>query len=145
MFNLKQIGWRPGGVEEVRLKVAVAGTTLVVNGDEFDFSFMEPGSELPLDALGSEVFRSDVTCDEDGVVSLTVAVPYGPTPTEAEVYPPVLDRVTDGVVIDVVVPALVELGVEMPDKAEALREARSAASEAAEAESPVEERQDGQN
>lgn len=116
MFRITQLGFRPGGVDEVRLVVAVAGRVLTVNADEFDLSFMEPGSELPRAAMGSDHFRSDVVCDETGLIHLTIAVPYGPTPSEAEIYPPVLESVGDGIAIDVTVPALTLPEVELPDK-----------------------------
>lgn len=116
MFRITQMGFRPGGVDEVRLKVVVAGRVITVNADEFDLSFMEPGSELPRAAMDSDHFRSDVVCDETGLIHLTIAVPYGPAPSEAEIYPPVQENVGDGTAIDVTVPALTLPEVELPDK-----------------------------
>lgn len=153
MFSIVQMGWRPGGVEEVRLRVAVVGKTLIINDrDEFDFSFMEPGSELPRDALDSDIFRSDVTCDEEGLIRLTIAVPYGPTPSEEEVYPPVLERVTGGVVIDVLVEALTGPGITAPDKTASSGEGEKAEEDVAQAdaapeetEEPFEEAQNGEH
>lgn len=134
MFRITQMGFRPGGLDEVRLVVAVTGRVLTVNGDEFDLSFMEIGSELPRAAMGSDHFRSDVVCDEAGVIHLTIAVPYGPTPSEAEIYPPVLENVGDGIAIDVIVPALTLPDVELPNKAAKVS-----------ANVPMEEVQDGTN
>jgi len=106
MFNITQRTQRPAGIEPVDFTVSVQGSVLIINGERFDFGFMEPGSSLPRDAVDSPHLSSDVVCDDEGAISLTLRVPIGPAPSEAEVYPPLLTGQTSGTVIDIHLPAI---------------------------------------
>lgn len=106
MFNISQSPQRPAGTAAVDFAVFVQGSKLTINGEEFDFSFMEKGSTLPRDAVNSPHFASDVVCDDSGVINLTLLVPIGPAPSEAEAYPPILEGKKYGTVIDIHLPAI---------------------------------------
>ncbi len=106
MFNIKQSPQRPSGTAAVDFTVFVQGSKLTINAEVFDFSFMENGSTLPMDAVNSPYLASDVVCDESGVINLTLLVPIGPNPTDAEAFPPVLEGAKYGTVIDVHLPAI---------------------------------------
>lgn len=105
MFNIKQSPVRPAGTAETRFVVAIRGSVIVINDEPFDFAFMEKGSTLPREAVDSPHFCSEVTCDDSGTISLTLLVPIGPAPTDAEAFPPTLNVNTDGTVIDIHLPA----------------------------------------
>lgn len=49
-----------------------SGNSIIINGDEFDFSPISPGDVLPKSAIGSDLFVGDVSCDDDGDVSMTL-------------------------------------------------------------------------
>lgn len=106
MFNITQSPFRPAGTAAVDLVVFVQGSKLTINGEEFDFSFMESGSTLPRAAVVSPHLASDVVCDEGGVINLTLLVPIGPTPSADEAFPAVLEGKKYGTVIDVHLPAI---------------------------------------
>lgn len=106
MFNITQSPYRPAGMAAVDFSVFVQGTTLTINGEEFDFSFMEKGSTLPCEAVNSPHLCSDVVCDEAGSISLSLLVPIGPSPAEAEAFPPILEGKKYGTVIDIHLPAI---------------------------------------
>lgn len=106
MFNITQSPRRPPGTDSVDFTVFVQGSKLTINGEEFDFSFMENGSTLPMAAVNSPYLASDVVCDESGVINLTLLVPIGPSPSEAEAFPPVLEGKKYGTVIDIHLPAI---------------------------------------
>lgn len=106
MFNITQSPVRPAGLSAVDMTVFVKGSTLIINDEEFDFSFMEKGSSLPRSAVDSPYLVSDVFCDESGTINLTLKVPLGPSPTDAEAFPPVLKGKKYGTVIDIHLPAI---------------------------------------
>ncbi|WP_158894651.1 MULTISPECIES: hypothetical protein [unclassified Pseudomonas] len=113
MFTINQAPYRPAGLGAVDLQVFVQGSMITINDEPFDFSFMEKGSTLPRAAVDSPHFASDVVCDDAGVIILTLLVPIGPTPTEAEAFPPALEGKKYGKVIDIHLPA-VELPAPAP-------------------------------
>lgn len=114
MFNITQSPYRPAGMAAVDFSVFVQGTSLTINGESFDFSFMEKGSTLPREAVDSPHLASNVVCDDAGVIILTLLVPIGPSPTEEEAFPPALEGKKYGKVIDIHLPA-VELPAPAPD------------------------------
>lgn len=106
MFTINQAPYRPAGVSAVDMQVFVQGSKLTINDEEFDFSFMERGSILPREAVESPHLASDVVCDDEGLIILTLRIPIGPTPTEAEAFPMPLQRKKYGKVIDIHIPAV---------------------------------------
>lgn len=106
MFNITQSPVRPAGLSAVDMTVFVKGSTLIINDEEFDFSFMEKGSSLPRSAVSSQFLESDVVCDETGTINLTLRVPLGAKPTDSEAFPPVLEGKKYGKVIDIHLPAI---------------------------------------
>lgn len=109
MFNINQAPYRPAGLAAVDFVVFVQGSVLTINTEAFDFSFMDKGSTLPREAVESPHLASDVVCDDAGVITLTLLVPIGPNPTEAEAFPPMLEGKKYGKVIEVHVPAVENL------------------------------------
>lgn len=66
----------------------VEGYKLTVNGKEFDFSPLEKGYELSLEAIGSELFTDKAVMSTDGVLSITLLMPYDEaTATDAIRFP----------------------------------------------------------
>lgn len=106
MFNITQSPRRPAGMAAVDFVVFVQGSVLTINGEAFDFSFMEKGSTLPRAAVDSPHFDSDVACDDAGVINLSLIVPVGPAPTVEEAFPPALVGKKYGTVIDIHLPAV---------------------------------------
>lgn len=101
MFDITLTPYRPAGMQEVRLHVAARGRTLVVNGEELDFSFMPPGSELPASAIENPWVDGPVVCRDDGVLALTVSVPI-PAGAPQELLFPAPVRTAEGAEVDVV-------------------------------------------
>ena len=58
------------------LTVAVAGDTLTINGEAFDFSPLEDGATLPQDAIESEHFAGPVE-RINGELHVTLRLPHG--------------------------------------------------------------------
>lgn len=121
MFNLKLQPIAPGGLGAVQFTVEVAGSTLLVNGQPFDFGAMPPGSRLPFTAVRAGrdnpekpapwIYPEDVVCDEDGVVNIRLFVPMRDpsSPLEPIVRPP------DGVVINLALESLESPRLESTD------------------------------
>lgn len=72
------ISFSPIRHDEV-LTLARLGDILVVNGEEFDFSALEEGAELPADAIDSAWFCGAVTRHE-GALHFTLLLPHGDSP-----------------------------------------------------------------
>lgn len=106
MFNINQVTHRPAGLTSIDFAVFVQGAVITINGEAFDFSFMEKGSTLPASAIASERFTGDVVCDDDGVINVTLVAPIGPNATEAEIHPAPLTGKKYGKVIDIHIPAV---------------------------------------
>lgn len=106
MFNIKQVTHRPSGLLAVEFTAFVQGSVLTINGEAFDFSFMEKGSTLPMSAIASERFAADVVCDDDGVINVTLVTPIRPNATESEIHPAPLTGKKYGKVIDIQIPAV---------------------------------------
>ena len=71
------------------------GDTLVVDGETFDFGFIEEGSVLPCDAVGGNWLLSDVE-RKDGILHLTVMLPHGKNAPQETLFPVPLHVTTDG-------------------------------------------------
>ena len=98
MFTVKIIPMRPSVHGPFDLLVTVKGTVMTINGEEWDFSFMPPGSSLPETALDSSIIFSGVDCDDQGTLHLSLVAPadYGDN-----LDPYMVKNLDDGVVCDV--------------------------------------------
>lgn len=84
---------KPGRLESV----TVEGYALTVNGQAFDFSPLEPGHELPCDAIGSDLFAGDAIMSADGGLSVKLLMPYDEaTATQAIRFPEPVIVTEDG-------------------------------------------------
>ena len=77
------------------------GSTLIVNGETFDFSRMQEGDELPFEAFLSEenrnLFAGSVTV-VDGELVIPMIFPYGPNAGEEQMFPKDIVVNVDGVI-----------------------------------------------
>lgn len=80
------------------LEVYKSGDVLTINGEEFDFSFMVDHDTLPLDAIQSEWFLSDVT-KEEGELTLTLLMPIPANYSHEQAFPSDIVDVPDGLVV----------------------------------------------
>ena len=83
------------------LTLSKAGDILTINGDTFDFSFIEEGDVLPQDAVECPLLASDVT-RTDGSLVLTLILPIKNTSSDAAKFPAPILNAPDG---DIEVPA----------------------------------------
>ena len=83
------------------LTLSKSGDILTINGDAFDFSFIEEGDVLPQDAVECPLLASDVT-RTDGALVLTVILPIKNTSSDAAKFPASILNAPDG---DIEVPA----------------------------------------
>lgn len=56
--------------------VSVKNYAITINGEQFDFAPLEKGYELSLEAIGSEFFADKAVMSADGVLSITLLMPY---------------------------------------------------------------------
>ncbi len=56
--------------------VSIEGYAITINGEVFDFSPLEPGYELELEAIGSKLFADKSVMSTEGVLSVTLLMPY---------------------------------------------------------------------
>lgn len=84
-------GWTP-------LKsVFVQGLTITINGEPFDFSPLGRGYELSLEAIGSPLFADKAVMSADGVLAVTLLMPYDEaTATGAIRFPEPVTVTADG-------------------------------------------------
>jgi hypothetical protein len=83
------------------LTLSKSGDILTINGDAFDFSFIEEGDVLPQDAVECPLLASDVT-RTDGALVLSVILPIKNTSSDAAKFPASILNAPDG---DIEVPA----------------------------------------
>lgn len=83
------------------LTLSKSGDTLTINGDAFDFSFIEEGDVLPQEAVECPLLASDVT-RTDGALVLTLLLPIKNTSSDAAKFPEPILNAPDG---DIEVPA----------------------------------------
>ncbi|WP_068580470.1 MULTISPECIES: hypothetical protein [unclassified Pseudomonas] len=77
--------------------VSVKGYAITVNGELFDFSPLEPGYELEPEAIGSKLFADKAAMSADGVLSITLLMPYDEaTATDAIRFPEPVTVTADG-------------------------------------------------
>jgi hypothetical protein len=80
------------------LEVIRSGSTLIVNGEPFDFSSMGEGDTLPRAAINSEWFAGDVE-KLNGRLILTLLFPLPWNYSSAQAFPAPLNDVPNGTVI----------------------------------------------
>ena len=68
------------------LAISVAGDTIKINGVDFDFSQLQPGSTLPREAIDCPWFAGDIT-RIDGVLQVSLVLPNGPDASHAARFP----------------------------------------------------------
>lgn len=78
-----------------KLEVVKAGDVLTINGEDFDFSVIPEGALLPGSAVASEFVRGDIT-RTDGVLFLTLVLPYDVGGPNHQFDPLPLDNPPDG-------------------------------------------------
>ncbi|MFJ2456066.1 hypothetical protein ACIOWK_30915 [Pseudomonas protegens] len=77
--------------------VSVEGYAITINGSTFDFSPLEKGYELSLEAIGSSLFADKAVMSADGVLSIALLMPYDEaTATDAVRFPVPLTVAADG-------------------------------------------------
>ncbi|MFC3339996.1 hypothetical protein ACFOEY_19715 [Paracandidimonas soli] len=101
-ITLSPTGEPYGHPFEAPLVLERRGQTLIINGQELDFSVIPAGATLPdgTAATGCPYVVGDIERDEAGVLRITVMLPYGPDSEEnrAARFPePIIDP-ADGIV-----------------------------------------------
>lgn len=86
----------PNATNDKYLTVSKLGDKLIINGDEFDFSSLTEGSELPPNAVESEYIVSDNVRRENGDIYLTLKMPHTYYASHLRKYPPQIDAAEDG-------------------------------------------------
>ncbi|MCU7649472.1 hypothetical protein [Pseudomonas piscis] len=77
--------------------VSIEGYAITINGELFDFSPLEKGYELSLEAIGSELFTDKAVMSTEGVLSVTLLMPYDEaTATDAIRFPEPVTVTTAG-------------------------------------------------
>lgn len=73
------------------LQIEKVGRDLLINGELFEFSKLQNGDVLPNSAFDLGYIVGDVTCNEQGVVLITLTFPHGyDAPHEAKFPEPIL-------------------------------------------------------
>lgn len=77
--------------------VVVRGYTLTINGELFDFSPLSPGYEISAEGIGSTLFADKAVMSADGVLAVTLLMPYNEaTATHAIRFPEPVTVTADG-------------------------------------------------
>lgn len=78
------------------LHLIKSGYTLLVNGNSYDFSAMNDGDVIPSDAISDPNIIGAIS-KEDGIVNLTILMPYSdPDADESVTFPEPIDLTEDG-------------------------------------------------
>ena len=77
------------------LEVVRSGSSLILNGETFDFSRMADGEALPASAINSRWFAGQVD-KEGGVLSITLLLPIPPNFSHEQAFPSPLIDVPEG-------------------------------------------------
>lgn len=78
------------------LALAVAGDTLNINGEAFDFSGVSNGATLPREAIACDLIAGPVERDGSGVLTVPMILPIGPDAPDAARFPDPMTGVPDG-------------------------------------------------
>ena len=85
-------------VRDDSLTVSKQGETLVINGENYDFSQLTEGATLPRDAINCDYIVSDVA-RVNGDIELTILLPISANASEAARFPAPLNVVSAGEVV----------------------------------------------
>lgn len=85
-------------VSDRELTIVKAGSTLVINGEAFDFSPMSEGSLLPRAAIASDWFVGDVEMT-GGTISIALLFPIPLNYSQEQAFPELLTDIPDGPVM----------------------------------------------
>jgi hypothetical protein len=77
------------------LTLSVIGDVLTVDGEDFDFSALAEGVELPATAVASDHFCGPVT-RLNGELHLSLILPNGANPPQEAMFPVALNIASDG-------------------------------------------------
>ena len=77
------------------ITVIKTGDTITINGVAFDFSQLPEGATLPASAVDSEFFCGPVS-RVGGELELTLLLPHGPNPSQAQAWPETITMTDDG-------------------------------------------------
>jgi len=89
------------------LEAVRSGSSLIVNGETFDFSKMVDGETLPASAINSTWFAGQVD-KEGGVLSITLLLPIPPNFSREQAFPlPLIDIPEGAIVLPQPLPILV--------------------------------------
>ena len=80
---------------DATLSLARQGTSLIINGEAFDFGPLPDGAVLPRDAVACDFLASDVTRIA-GVLHLTLILPHGANAPPQTLFPAPIDLAMDG-------------------------------------------------
>lgn len=77
------------------LSVERQGDTLILNGEAFDFTALPEGAILPRSAIDCSWIAGDVR-RQDGVLTIPLILPHGPSGSAETRFPQPLDLIEDG-------------------------------------------------
>ena len=77
------------------MQIAVADDAIKINGVDFDFSQLQPGSTLPREAIDCPWFAGDIT-RIDGVLQVSLVLPNGPDASHAARFPQPINVAKNG-------------------------------------------------
>lgn len=80
------------------LTLSKQGETLVINGENYDFSQLTEGATLPRDAINCDYIVSDVA-RVNGDIELTILLPIAANASEAARFPEPISVSADGQII----------------------------------------------
>lgn len=81
------------------LLVQKTGDVLRINGTDYDFSVVPNGATLPKDAITCDLIAGDVERDINGVLTIPLLMPVGPTPTTEQAFPADIVDPADGEIV----------------------------------------------
>jgi hypothetical protein len=79
------------------LKIDKLASALIVNGETFDFAFMNEGDTLSRAAVSGDWLASDVTLI-DGELRMSVVFPHGRNASNASLFPDPITVTQDGAI-----------------------------------------------
>lgn len=90
-----RITFSPIRSDILMLEAVKSGDTLTVNGILFDFSQLQEGATLPADAIGSPMCCGPAE-RIGGELQVTLLLPIGPNPSQAQAFPQPITVTVDG-------------------------------------------------
>ena len=90
-----RISFFPRRLDDTLTLERTSDDRLRINGELFNFNTLADGDQIPSGAIPCEWIVGPVT-REDGVVHLTVILPFGPNPSQAVAFPDPIIVTEDG-------------------------------------------------